>query len=495
MWISRQSKNQLNKILVFFLTICLLGLSVSMAQADTVPTVYSPVWISIEGCSFQNESSTICSGKPKITFSAEASSETESIRSIQGSMGSKTFDCSGSDCSFWLDVSGDQGEYVTFQGVDEDGAVTPLYEAVVRVKSVDASNDIYSVEVLSSQWRGNKPASCADIWLTFPESAALPGWLSTSSDANDLNTSLNLYYLAAALINHNLVDASSCSENGLADTAIANECGLSAAMPKMLEWQNQFDPQILSTAKTDDVPAQLIKKIFIRESQLWPGTYHDYKEVGLGQLTQNGADTVLLWNPEFYTDFCPTVLSPAICSTGYASLNAEYRLLLQGSLVNQTNADCPSCANGYDPEKTNFSIHVFAEALRANCSQVNQVIYNATGKPARQLTTYTDLWRLTLANYNAGSGCLTNAIRLTHDKNETITWANVSSHLDDACQTAIDYVASITTGTTQSVPPTPTPTAVITSLPAETESTTPTPQPTPTANEENTGPLPVSPNQ
>jgi len=55
-----------------------------------------------------------------------------------------------------------------------------------------------------------------------------------------------------------------------------------------------------TVAKIDDVPAQLLKNIFLRESQLWPGIYNSIKEVGLGHLTDNGADTILLWNPDFF---------------------------------------------------------------------------------------------------------------------------------------------------------------------------------------------------
>ena len=51
-----------------------------------------------------------------------------------------------------------------------------------------------------------------------------------------------------------------------------------------------------------------MKSVFSRESQLWPGIFKDYGEAGLGQLTNLGADTLLMWNP-LYEGFCPMVLA------------------------------------------------------------------------------------------------------------------------------------------------------------------------------------------
>ena len=81
------------------------------------------------------------------------------------------------------------------------------------------------------------------------------------------------------------MDAVACENGGLATDYTANECGLSAASPQVEYWQNRFDQEILQFARADGVPARLLKNLFIRESQLWPGIYHDVQEVGLGQLT------------------------------------------------------------------------------------------------------------------------------------------------------------------------------------------------------------------
>ena len=89
--------------------------------------------------------------------------------------------------------------------------------------------------------------------------------------------------------------------------------------------------EILQAANDTGVPARLLKNVFSRESQIWPGIYKTYREAGLGQLTDNGADTILLWNAEFYHQFCPLVLDAEHCERGYVYMNAEDQALLRGA--------------------------------------------------------------------------------------------------------------------------------------------------------------------
>jgi hypothetical protein len=81
---------------------------------------------------------------------------------------------------------------------------------------------------------------------------------------------------------------------------IVNQCGLEKSRPAVIEWQNQFNELILTTAQETAVPARLLKNLFARESQFWPGIYQGALDVGLGQLTEDGADTTLFWNDSFY---------------------------------------------------------------------------------------------------------------------------------------------------------------------------------------------------
>jgi len=270
-----------------------------------------------------------------------------------------------------------------------------------------------------------------------------PTWLNTPSLSENL-VSMNEYYLlAGSLIKQGLVDASGCQHGGLESNGAANVCGMELARPYVNEWQNSFNAEILQVANNTGVPAQLMKNIFSRESQFWPGIYASVREAGLGQLTELGADAVLLWNPEFFTQFCPLVLSEETCQRGFGNLDEAQQAMMRGALVQKVNASCPDCPVGIDLTQANFSISVFARGLLANCEQVNQVIYNATGRSAGQLSTYEDLWKFTLLNYNAGSGCLSRAIRQAVTNQQPLTWANVLQYLEPVCQAGIAYVDDI----------------------------------------------------
>ena len=154
-----------------------------------------------------------------------------------------------------------------------------------------------------------------------------------------------------------------------------------------------------------------MKMLFSRESQFWPGIFRTYKEAGLGQMTEGGADTLLLWNPDFYNQFCALVFLQATA--------------------------------GIDLTQARYSVGVFASSLQASCQQTGQVLYNAAGKLAGFSSSYQDLWRFTLINYNAGSGCLEKAVRQAQTDGKPLNWPSVSARLESACQGVIPYVEEI----------------------------------------------------
>ena len=435
------------------------------------------VWVSLTGCDYAANDN-YCTGQPELVFSGEEPLPNESIIKIEGDMAGAPFACDGDKCQVKLNPSTSQGSPVTFWGDSSFGDSTAHFSAFVRVIPVDNTPNAYNIDVISDQWRGKSPPSCSDIWRVFPESLDLPAWLDTPKSAPALSSSDTLYFLSAALINNGLVDASNCNGNGLSDAITANECGVTMAAPKAQYWQNLFDQEIFSVAQIDGVPAQLLKNIFLRESQLWPGIYHDIKEVGLGQLTDNGADTALLWNQSFFNSFCPLVLDKSVCAFGYANMGEERQAILRGALLRKTNAACPDCSEKIDLTKVDFSIHVFAETLKANCNQVNQLIVNTTQKSPREVSSYDDLWRFTLVNYNAGPGCLGNAITRTWNANLPIDWSHVMTNIDPVCQSAVNYVVDISKGSTLGVTafstPLPTGTLTPTQMPTLTPTLTPT---------------------
>jgi hypothetical protein len=154
--------------------------------------------------------------------------------------------------------------------------------------------------------------------------------------------------------------------------------------------------------------------------------------------------------------------------------------MLRGALVQKVNASCPDCPVGIDLTQANFSISIFARSLLANCEQVGQILYNNTGQMAGQLSNYEDLWKFTLLNYNAGSGCLSNAVQQTVLNKQSLTWVNVVQNLELACQSGISYADDIA-----NMPVDPIPNVgdlLATSDPLAIQATpvyTPTPRPTP----------------
>jgi hypothetical protein len=270
--------------------------------------------------------------------------------------------------------------------------------------------------------------------------------------------------LETALIKHAVVDASACEAGGLLADGFASPCGLEVARQAAQDWQNRFDDLIFSAARQTGVPASLLKNIFARESQFWPGTYSGHPEAGLGQMTDGGADVVLTWNPSFYEQFCPSVLDKSVCKIKiYPNPEEEWqgigldeaeRSLLRGALIQSVDAVCPNCSMGIDMDKADFSVSVFAQMLVASCKQTAKVVSMNYNKAAADAASYEDLWRFTLVNYNAGPGCLGLAVDKTNSSGEPLDWEHLSSHLTPACHGAIDYVNDISSQVPLSSPQT-----------------------------------------
>lgn len=286
--------------------------------------------------------------------------------------------------------------------------------------------------------------TCAEIWSVPEIPLNLPLVLEYPRSVEELYTEYNYYYLAAMLIQNKVVDASQCPYNGLQSATTANQCGVEVARPVIIEWQNQYDSKIFETGVKYGVPARLLKKIFAIESQFWPAIYIDILESGFGQLNDTGADALLLYSPYFYAQFCPLILHPRTCDQGYLGIPESARALLRGALVRQVNATCADCPQGVNRQRALSSIPIFAEVVKANCSQINQIVRNTTSKKSGEVANYVDLWKFTMANYNAGPGCTARAIESAWKEEGELTWNIVSSYFTSKeCQSAPFYVSDI----------------------------------------------------
>lgn len=397
-------------------------------------------WLDIEGCHF-GDLGYYCHEVPKLVIHSQDSLPTEQIIKIEGNLNAVPFSCDGAHCEVELFPTPEEGVQMGFYSLSSSGMSSAPYQARIRVIK---GTETWQVNVLSDRWQGNSLSSCEQIWQVFPPLGSLPAWLASPTDAAALASDVPYEYLAGQLITKGVVNAAECPRLGLQGGGYANQCGLDKARAEVDTWQDRFDPQIIASANKIGIPAQLIKNLIAQESQFWPGSYYlSPEERGLGQLTPEGADTLLLWDQSVYAQACHRVLHPDTCVQGYPALPKEYQTLVQGAVMQSVNADCPHCFMGIDLSKAGLSIEIFAKALMANCHQAGQTIKNIRGIPPGVASSYEDLWRFTLVNYHAGAGCLTNAIN-SLPLEQPLLWENLRPFLDTECPGASDYIKTIT---------------------------------------------------
>ncbi len=386
-----------------------------------------------------------CLTPPTLIMTGIEPIEGYQVTRIAGTIDGTPFTCTTNPCAFALLPTTTQGAYLEFWAYSSYGDSSNIMNARVRVMEEWRDETIgWYVDVLSAQWAGNPLPTCALSWQTFPPTGGLPHWLNTPEESIQLQTELPYYYLAGQLIRRGMVNADACPDKGLLANGNASECGLKLSQSKVTEWQNQFDELIFATAQDVRMPAFLLKNMFSRESQFWPSQFAGERGVGLGQLTEKGADTTLLWNPKFYSTFCPLVLGQQRCALPYSMLATAEKQMLQGALVTRVDATCPTCPLGIDLSEARNSVGIFGEALRAHCEQTGQLIRNVYGQTPGELTSYADMWRFTLVSYNAGVGCLSESVNSVRLQGLALDWFNVSNNLMGICRNAIDYADDMT---------------------------------------------------
>jgi len=423
-----------------------MHLASSVPAQREIPIALPPpvVWLELEGC-FTESTTNRCESPPTLALRGDEPLSGEEIIRITGELDGESFSCNGTYCVLPLSETDDEGIILRFWAYSSYGDSTHAFDARLRVSLAedDESDQFWYVDVLSSQWRGEASASCAESWDAFPPVGGAPEWLSTPEFISDLESDYPYAYLAGNLISRNIVDASQCPDFGLGYNGQATTCGLEIAQPAINEWQNRFDTLIMKSAEETSIPANLLKRLFARESQFWPGIFNAGNDVGLGQLTENGADIAFLWNPAFFEEFCPLVLEDEDCEAGYLYLDEEHQERIRGELVYSVNAICDDCPLGLNITQADFSVGVFAHTLLGSCEQTGRVVHNNTDEKPGETTSYEDLWKFTLVDYNAGAGCLSLAIGETLDFNQELNWENLSNNLTPVCMKAKDYAEDI----------------------------------------------------
>ena len=390
----------------------------------------------------------LCAALPSVLIVAEESLPNEQITQVQGNIGEVPFICAGETCEVPLQETDERGILLEFWADSSYGDSSEHY--IGRIRVTRTTNEYpfipgWLIETVGGLADLNNMEGCAGIWQTFPPLGTLPDWLLNPPHAFMLKTTEPYAFLAGQMIQKGYVDTSHCDDAGIAEDGYASQCGLDASRELVNLWQNLFDRFIVQSAHETGIPSNLLKRIFAKESQFWPETTEElYSEYGFGHLTELGADTALLWNRDFYDQFCPLVLEVGKCQLGYSQLSDYSQALLRGALLSEMEISLPSELTDTDFKQLEESVSLFAETLLGNCAQVNQMITYRLDQIAGEIASYEDLWRFTLVNYHGGSGCMANAINQVHRRRVALTWENVSAALADYCPWVLEYVDDIT---------------------------------------------------
>ena len=280
--------------------------------------------------------------------------------------------------------------------------------------------------------------TCQSAYGQSPSS--IPEWLQPAQEGMDLSTSYRYDLLSGSLLSTKLVDGSSCPSGGLNPDGSPNACGLDVSRNQTIAWQNRYDAVILTAAQANDLPPKVLKAVIGVESQFWPAANWIRGEIGLGQMTEFGADLVLTWRSTYFQEICQQAFGSAGCNTGYRFLDLSTQRLLRGFVLREIDATCPTCSGGVDIEKGGQAVEVLAETLNASCSQSAQVVRLATGLTPSSLMSYEDFWRLALANYHAGAGCIYQAIQRGGTPS---SWNSIAANFSIGCSSGSEYIRRI----------------------------------------------------
>ena len=323
-----------------------------------------------------------------------------------------------------------QGDWLYYWAIAEDGTRSSTYAIKYLSYRTDAQENAYYFALLGTEWNTVMPSGSL-LWQMFPPvGSEFPVVLERPLTSGYLYTTNRYSYLAGRLIFSGKVNAKSCADGGIyATNGYATPCGDQQAAEKVLEWQNRYDQQIFDSSVRNHIPAKILKAMIAQETQFWPESKSPY-EIGLGSLTENGVDMLLAWNMEYFLPLCTAAYGNKACLGGYSSLNASQQTMLRQSVWERALV------------KTN-EMDVLGAVLFASAAQVNQMLNNTMHTTPGEVATYEDMWKITVANYHSGSGCIGTGMNELSSNSETFTWKAVSSHLLGDCNQAITYVENV----------------------------------------------------
>jgi hypothetical protein len=306
-------------------------------------------------------------------------------------------------------------------------------DLIFRLRNLPISEETFLFQLLNTSYDNIAPPESV-AWGIFPEldTSSIP-WLQHISTSEELATQHDYALLAGRYILRGDVDISSCIYGGVLANGAATQCGIEQAREVIYPAQNQFDSLILDAGSRTRIPPRIIKGVIGQESQFWPYWYLN-GEFGLGMLTDEGMEMMLTWNPVAFLELCVPLFGDAICAAGYDELGKRHGTYAQDLLRGLALE-----AVGTDAEH-----RLIAQTIVGAAAQSSQVVYNVTRKEPYEILSYEDMWKITLAVYNSGVGCMYHALTKTWDPDiGRLNWGNISENFVGDCQNAADYPADV----------------------------------------------------
>ena len=371
---------------------------------------------------------TLCDQKPELLLIAHGPDNNDSIiTSVNIRVGTYEAACSGNACQMRLPATDEAGIWFEYWAMDSNANQSEHFWLKFRAVPAANTSGYYYYDVIGDAFP-DTAAYGSDVWYVFPAvGQELPPALEKVYTKEYLVTKHKLQLLGAKLIKTGKVDTSFCDNYGLNLDGTPNGCGEQVTAKLVFEMQNQYDGLIFDASKKQKVPPRIVKGLIAQESQFWPESDVVY-EYGLGMITESGADMLLRWNNSYFLSLCMKTFpyDQAKCMGGFSNLDEDKQIVLRGVVISKVGSD--------------EEIEMLAAAIRACVYQVNQVIANATGNTPSSVSTYEDMWKLTVANYYSGSGCLLNAINQVTAYKLPATWENVRRYMTGKCELANLYV-------------------------------------------------------
>ncbi len=367
-----------------------------------------------------------CQERAFLRFIGEEPLAGHKITSIHVKIGSVEKKCDEAVCELRMPITETEGVQVEYWAISDYGDESEKASFLMR-NIQDQENNQYRFDLMDAGLDENTPTAVS-LWKLLPSIDTENSTVFESLESIDqLETNNKLLYLAGKLIVNGVVDGKSCSGFGLLENHSANPCGENLASDKVFEWQNKYNQEIFTAAEKYKIPGKVLKGIIAQETQFWPS--RTLKEYGLGRITENGADMLLTWNLPIFLDECLSQYSSDYCSSGYSNLTAESQGFLRGVVLSDVGTD--------------QEMDLLAATLYSSVYQVDQMVRNVTGLPVADISTYDDMWKITIANYHAGSGCVGTAMQTAWDNGNSMIWDDIYPNLLGDCMGAADYVESV----------------------------------------------------